>query len=505
MNIVIAPSGFKEALGPEEVADCIEEGILGVVPDARIVKIPLVDGGEGFSNTLTRVTGGRTYESVVTGPVGKPVTATWGILGGSGPRTAVLEMAAAAGLRLVPEDLRNPLKTTTYGVGELIRSALDAGIERILLGCADSGTTDGGAGMAQALGIRLLDHHGRDIGWGGSALRDIAQIDLSSLDPRIHDVRIDAAVNFNTFLCGSDGTARLFAPQKGATPHQVEMLVVALEHFARMIKRDLGLDLRRSPGCGAAGGLGGGLRAFLGANLHHRYEIVMRYLEIDEPLRQADLVFTAEGCIDATTSRGKIPGEVARRAREFNIPTVALVGMIGAGAERALANGLDAYSCILDGPMAKMAAIDKTSELLKRGAENFMRTLMLGKKLAKADIKSLVYDADLPVPDLRSDQRFAEAPLLSQLALDMRTPLNLVIAHAKMIKDGLLGRTNPAQNKALTQTIKHAYWLLSMMHGLVRSIVENPVQTTATGADDVDGRLAMGDLKSAISMLESDT
>lgn len=472
MNILIAPSGFKESLSPEEVADCIEEGILRVLPDAQVVKTPLVDGGEGFTKTLVQLTGGKIFDEIVTGPVGEPVRAHWGRLGGAGPKTAILEMASAAGLRLVPESLRNPLETTTFGVGELIKVALDDGVERILIGCADSGTTDGGAGMAQALGIRLLDGAGKPVGRGGGELKNLAHVDLSTRDPRIDYVQIDVACNFNTVLCGPNGAARLFGPQKGATPLRVEKLADALERFAAVIKQDLAIDVRTLPGGGAAGGLGAGLRAFLNANLHHRYEIVMRYLDIDGPLREADLVVTAEGCIDFSTARGKIPCEVARRAKELGLPTVALVGMIGQGAEVTLQHGIDAYSSIIDSPMQYFAALERAANLLKQGAENLARTLLVGKQLAEGLRKSLAGIEEIGLErTVETERSFADTPMfMEQLSLDMRTPLNLVIAYAKMMKDGLLGDINPAQKKALAQTIKHSYWMLSIINSLMQSI-----------------------------------
>ena len=487
MNILIAPSGFKEGLSSEDVADCIEEGILRVLPDAHTVKVPLVDGGEGFASTLIKVTGGKIFEAVVTGPVGEPVQAHWGVLGGSGPKTAIIEMASAAGLRLVPEALRNPLHTTTYGVGELIMRALDAGAERILIGCADSGTTDGGCGMAQALGVSFLDSDGRELSRGGAELKKLSRVDLSTLDPRIANVQIDVACNYNSFLCGSNGTARLFGPQKGATPQGVEILVDALEQFAAVIKRELRIDLRTLPGSGGAGGLGAGLRAFLNANLYHRYEIVMRYLDIDEPLSQADLVVTAEGCIDSSTARGKIPCEVARRALEFGIPTVALVGMIGPGAEVTLTQGIDAYASILDAPMDKVTAIKRTPELIRQGAESFMRAMLVGNKLAEKMQRPADSIDEIALGHKDADQPFDETPIfIDRLSFDLRTPLNLVIAYTKMIKDGLLGETNPAQKRALTQTIKHSYWMLSMVNSLSQSIFGTRTEISNDSAQELD-------------------
>ena len=322
LNILIAPAGFKENLSAEEVADCIEEGILRALPNARVQKLPLVDGGEGFTKTLIEATEGTITEVFVTGPVGQPVKAHYGILGGTGIRTAVLEMASAAGLRLVPESLRDPLHTTTYGVGELIKAALDANVERILIGCADSGTNDGGVGMAEALGARFQDAAGESIGLGGKELIRLHRIDLSGLDPRIARVKIAVTCNFKTVLCDPNGASRMFGPQKGASPIGVETLGAAIDHYANVIDQQLGVDTRRMPGGGGPGGLAAGLHAFLNAELYHRYEIVMRYLDLDTPLQNADLVITSEGCIDGTSSRGKIPCEASRPVSQTFLVTL---------------------------------------------------------------------------------------------------------------------------------------------------------------------------------------
>lgn len=246
LEILIAPSGFKESLEADEVATCIEAGVLAALPSAHIVKAPLVDGGEGFTKALVGATGGTLHPIEVTGPVGEPVGSHFGFLGGDGPRTAVLEMAAAAGLRLVPRELRDPLETTTYGVGELIAAALDLGAERVLVGCGDSGTNDGGAGMAQALGISLLGADGEHIGLGGRALAGFEAIDATQRHPRLDEVRIDVACNVHNVLCGADGVARVFGPQKGASPETVERLSAALERWADVIERYRGVDVRTS-------------------------------------------------------------------------------------------------------------------------------------------------------------------------------------------------------------------------------------------------------------------
>lgn len=384
LRVLVAPSGFKESLSAEEVANLIETGIHRVTPGAEVLKAPMVDGGEGFTRALVKATGGVVHVLTVTGPVAEPVESHFGFLGGEGPRTAVLEMAAAAGLTLVPREVRDPSSTTTYGVGQLVGAAMDAGAERILIGCGDSGTTDGGAGMAQALGVRLLDAAGREIGRGGSELARLASIDLSGLDPRLEGLQVDVACNWHNLLCGTGGVARVFGPQKGASPEAVERLDGALENYAEVIRQDLGLDVREMPGGGASGGLGTGLYAMLGATLHPRYEIVSRYLEIEALLEGVDLVFTAEGGIDFQTPRGKIPAEIARRAKRHGLPVIAIVGTVGKGAQINHDHGIDAYVSILQAPVTLDEAIEQAGDLVTVCAEDVMRLVMLGQEMGLA-------------------------------------------------------------------------------------------------------------------------
>jgi len=390
--VVIAPSGFKESLSPEQAAAAIAEGVKRAAPRARIIEVPLVDGGEGFTETLVRATKGKMHKVKVTGPVGDEVDSYFGFIGKKSihpdeaqekpQRVAVMEMAAAAGLRLVPKDRRDPLQTTTRGVGELIKLALDKQAERILLGCGDSGTNDGGAGAAASLGVKLLKADGSPIGDGAAALDELHAIDIGERDKRLDDVQIDVACNIHNILCGKQGVARVFGPQKGASEETVAKMESALERYAEIIKRDTGKDVRLMPGGGASGGLGAGLHALLGAELHQRYEVVMEYLEIDEILKDADLVFTSEGGIDFQTSRGKIPVEVATRAKRLGLPVIAIAGTVGKGADLNFEHGIDAMFSMLPKPCTLEEAIKDARPMLAKCAENVMRTVMLSMKIA---------------------------------------------------------------------------------------------------------------------------
>ncbi|WP_097991514.1 glycerate kinase family protein [Streptomyces sp. f51] len=396
-RIAIAPSGFKESLSAARVAEAIATGVRRVIPDADLDLIPLVDGGEGTAEALALAGGGRLAPCTATGPVGDPVASHFALLGGGttpGPLTAVVEMAAVAGLALVPPDRRHPGATTTYGVGELIRAALDAGARRILVGCGDSGTSDGGAGALQALGARLTDRHGRELRPGGGSLHELEHIDPSGLDPRLADAELLVACNPYNVLCGKRGVARVFGPQKGATPAEVELLSAGLERLAAVLTRDLlpafappagtPVDLRTAPGTGASGGLGAGL-ASVGARLLPRYDVLLDGLDLDARLARADFVITAEGALDHQTVRGKIPAEVARRAQAAGVPVLVLAGTIGPGAQDVRAVGVDAYSAILPAPMTLVEAIGRSGEFLADASERAMRIMALGTRLTRLD------------------------------------------------------------------------------------------------------------------------
>ncbi|EWZ99573.1 hypothetical protein NW765_005554 [Fusarium oxysporum] len=388
MRVLVCPSGFKGSLQPSEAADCIEAGILAVEPNASVRKVPLVDGGEGFTQAIVTATGGSLHRVPVVGPVGVQITSFFGLLGRKEhePTTAVLEMAAAAGLSLVPPSSRNPGKTTTFGVGQLILAALDAGATRILVGCGDSGTCDGGAGMLQALGARLLDVQGRvlPLAGGGESLLDLGSIDLSGVGKRVFKAKIDVAVNWHNVLCGPDGVANVFGPQKGSTPEQAARLSLAMEKLADVATGILcDKNVRLAPGGGASGGLGTGLR-LVGATLRPRYEVIMQYINLHSIFDDCDLVLTAEGGIDDQTPRGKIPAEVARLAKKHGLPVIAIAGTIGQGARVNYDIGIDAFTCIIQRPMSLDDAVLEAEKLTRESAETVMRIVVVGRMLGKS-------------------------------------------------------------------------------------------------------------------------
>lgn len=379
-RVLIAPSGFKECLVAEAVARAIAGGVRAACPQADVHELPLVDGGEGFASALAKASGGRTEYVAVTGPIGACVQAELGWLGGT-PRTAIIELAQAAGLRLVPRDARNPLHTTSYGVGELIAAALDRGAERILIGCGDSGVNDGGAGLAQALGARLLGADGAEIARGCAGLVALARIDVSKLDPRLAHVPIETACNMRTALLGVRGVAAVFGPQKGADADMVGAMEAAMGKYADILCRDLGRDVRAVSGAGASGGVGAALIAFTGALMRQREDVVFRYFDIDARLDRTDIVITAEGGIDLQTPNGKIPAEVGRRAKLRGLPVFALAGCVGADARVVYDHGIDAFFSTCIGPCDLESAMRDAETHLALAAENLMRAIAAGAGL----------------------------------------------------------------------------------------------------------------------------
>lgn len=380
-RVLIAPSGFKESLSAEEVAAAIAVGVRRALPGAVIDTVPVVDGGEDSARTLAAATGGRLVIRRVTGPVGQPVDARFALLGGDAEGTAVVEMAEAAGLRRVPADLRDPGATTTYGVGELIRAALDEGATRILVGCGDSGTCDGGAGALQALGARVRDVHGVEVSAGGAALVEVDELDLSELDPRLAGVEMLVAANPHNVLAGPRGVARVFGPQKGATPAQVDQLDGALQRWAKVLHRDgvqsASYDFATGSCTGASGGLGAGLAA-VGARLLPRFEVMLDHVDLDDLIAEADLVITAEGAVDEQTPYGKVPAEIARRAKLQGKPVFALAGSIGKRAEVVHEHGIDAVASIVPLPITLQESIERSRSLLADAAERALRFVLIG-------------------------------------------------------------------------------------------------------------------------------
>ncbi|WP_417365814.1 glycerate kinase [Glutamicibacter arilaitensis] len=393
-RILVAPSGFKESLDAAAVAAAIGAGVRRALPGATVKAVPIADGGEGTAETLACATGGHLVPVTVTGPVGQQVQSHYAMLGGDAAGTAVVEMAAAAGLRLVPRDQRDPGTTTSFGVGELIAAAIDAGASKILVGCGDSGTSDGGMGALQALGARVLDANGHEIKAGGNHLGRVDRLDLSGLHPALSagKIQITMALNPHNVLTGPRGVARVFGPQKGATPEQVEAMSAGFEHWASILRRDAlesarSTDFASAPGTGASGGLGAGLAA-VGAVLLPRFEAILDSglagIDLDSMLRGADLVITAEGAIDFQTPKGKVPAEVARRASLHGVPVVALAGTLGRGCRDVHDIGIDAIASIMPIPMTLQEAVDDGERLLIEASERFMRTIILGASMAAA-------------------------------------------------------------------------------------------------------------------------
>ena len=381
MKVVIAPDSLKECLSAQDAALAIEAGVKQAVPTAETVLIPMADGGEGTVDALVAATGGRHVEQSVTGPLGEPVAARFGMLGDG--ETAAIEMAAASGLPLVPPSRRDPLATTTYGTGELIRSALDQGARKIIIGIGGSATVDGGAGMAQALGARLLADDGQDIARGGGSLDRLDRVDLTALDGRLRHAEVRVACDVSNPLLGPDGAARTFGPQKGATPEMVETLEANLRHFADIIERDLGVRTHDMPGAGAAGGLGAGLVAFLNAELEMGIKIVIDAVDFDRRIQGADLVITGEGMMDWQSAFGKTPMGVAQAAKRHGIPVVAIVGALGRDRQRVLDAGIDAYFSFADGPIPLNDSMARARDLLAETASQVVRVFAAARGQAR--------------------------------------------------------------------------------------------------------------------------
>ena len=383
MKIVLAPDSFKGNLTSLQVAAALEKGIRRVLPNAQCIKVPMADGGEGTVQSLVDGEGGKFVRKKVTGPAGKPVTARYGLLADG--KTAVIEMAEASGLPYVKGKEKNPMKTTSYGTGELILDAINKGAEKIIIGIGGSATTDGGTGMAQALGIKFLDKNGKEIkeyGAGGM-LNKIAKIDMSGIDARINKTKIIVASDVENPLYGKKGAAYVFGPQKGATSTMVKTLDANLKYFGNLLKKDLGKDVRTLKGAGAAGGLGAGLVAFTGAKLKSGIDIVVDATRLKKHLKDADLVITGEGRVDSQTAFGKTPAGVAKAAKKFKVPTIAIGGGISDDAREVFTHGIDGLASACARDMTLEDAINNSKDHLANAAERVIRLVLIGKKLSK--------------------------------------------------------------------------------------------------------------------------
>lgn len=370
-KIVLAPDSFKESMTAKTVCESLEKGIKKILPHVSCIHVPMADGGEGTMQSLVDATSGEIYEMEVIGPLGEVVTAKYGISGTK--EIGFIEMASASGLHLVPMENRNPCLTTSYGTGELIKACLNHGVKKLLIGIGGSATNDGGAGMIQALGGKLLDANGKDLSFGGLALKDLHKIDLSDVDIRLRDVDIDVACDVDNPLIGEKGASKVFGPQKGANEEQVELLEAALSHYGDIIENQLEIDVKNFSGAGAAGGLGAGLMVFLNGKLKKGIDLVIDYVKLEENIAEADLVITGEGSLDSQTFHGKTPLGVSKLAKKYNVPVIGIAGRLGDGIEGLYDEGFTAIFSIVDGVISLDEALDKGPEKAEKLIENVMR------------------------------------------------------------------------------------------------------------------------------------
>ena len=378
MKVVIAPDSYKGCLSALEVAKAMERGVLSVFPSAEVRKIPIADGGEGTVAALVTATNGQLRQAEVTDPLGNKISAHWGVLGDG--RTAVIEMAAASGLPLVPKEKRDPRVTTTYGTGELIKAALAEGLAKIIIGIGGSATNDGGTGMARALGVRFLDAAGQEVAAGGGSLAEICQIDATGLDPRLKNTEIVVACDVDNPLCGTRGASAVFGPQKGATPEMVQQLDAGLAKYASCARQATGRDVAEKAGAGAAGGLGAGLMFFTPAQLKPGVEIVLDAVGFSDIVRDADFVITGEGRTDFQTAFGKAPVGVAKVAKTHGAPVFCISGGLGEGADDVLAQGIDAVMSICDRPLSLEECMAAGAQLIEPAAARLSRIVMAVRK-----------------------------------------------------------------------------------------------------------------------------
>lgn len=385
MKIIVAPDSFKGCLTAKQAGEAIASGVRKALPQSEIVIKPMADGGEGTLQCLVDATGGKLLQTVVKNPLGQDIPAEFGILGDG--LTCVIEMAAASGLYLISSEERNPLRTTTYGFGQLIRAGLDLGCRRFILGLGGSSTNDGGGGMLQALGFRLLDENGQDLAFGGGELSKLRRIDRSQADPRLADCQFIIACDVTNPFVGPNGASHVFGPQKGASPEMVRQLDDNLRHFADLIQATEGISIHDVEGTGAAGGVAGALLAFLRGQLQSGIQIVRETTMLAEAMAGAELVFTGEGQVDSQTAHGKTPCGVARLAKQFGIPVIVLAGSIGSGIDALYKEGVTAVLSIANRPMTLEQSMAEAAELLEQAAEQATR-IYLGKKIKEVRYES---------------------------------------------------------------------------------------------------------------------
>lgn len=373
MKVVVSPQAFKGTLSAGQAAEAMSEAVLTVFPEAEAVRCPVADGGDGTLDALVEATGGAHYAVETTGPLGTPVTAWWGTLGGED--VAVVETVQACGLALLPPAARDPLRATTFGVGAIIRAALDAGYRRIILGIGGSATNDGGAGLAASLGVKLLRGDGGPIAPGGVGLLELARVDVSGIDPRLRETELIIATDVTTILCGPAGAAATFGPQKGASPEDVATLDRALGRMAEAALRDLGVDVSTVAGGGAAGGMGAGLTAFLGARIAWGADIVAEAVGLDARLDGAALAITGEGRLDWQTAYHKAPAVAANRAAARGVPVLGVGGSLGPGWRRLYAEGFTALRSMAAGKTTVEEAMARPREHLVRATVRGLRAL----------------------------------------------------------------------------------------------------------------------------------
>lgn len=379
MKVLVAPDSFKGSLTSGQIIELVEAAGKHVLPDCQVLKMPIADGGEGTVDALVEILKGEKRQLAVKNPLLETVYASYGIVNGD---TAVIEMAQASGLPLVDIDQRNPLYTSTYGTGELIRGVLEAGFRKIIIGIGGSATNDGGIGAMEALGAQFLDGQGQPVKAIGESLGAIETIDLSNLMPELKVADIQVMCDVDNPLTGQRGATFVYGPQKGGTAEILERLEAGMLHYERLIRRDLDIDLSQIPGAGAAGGLGGALMAFLGAKLKSGIETILEVVDFERVLGEVDLVVTGEGRLDRQSAYGKVISGIGKACLKQGVPVVALVGSIGEGAEAIYDCGISGIVPIVNGPMTLAEAMDKAQQLTLEGAERLFRLIKIGGGMA---------------------------------------------------------------------------------------------------------------------------